>query len=95
MALTCSAVSLKGLSYRNSTSVTGGMVYQSMFGGTPIFIRANGGLDDIVPQNNVLLESQQIAGAVFTMKPISSKFSFFFSFYSIELKVMTRLRLIQ
>jgi hypothetical protein len=50
------------------------MPKQSMFGGTPIFIRSNGGLDDMPAQNNVIMESQNIPGALFPAKMVTGKF---------------------
>jgi hypothetical protein len=63
---------MKGLSYRNSTDVSG-IPTQSMFGGAPIFVRTDGGLDHMPQMNNVMLESQNIPGAKFAMKPVSGK----------------------
>jgi len=37
----------------------------SMMGGAEIFIRSNGGFDDMPPQNSIILESQNIADAKF------------------------------
>jgi len=39
------------MSYQNSTDTASGMAKQSMFGGAPIFIRSNGGFDDMPAQN--------------------------------------------
>jgi len=47
-----------------------------MMGGAPIFIRTNGGLDDMPSLNKVILESQNIAGAFFEMKPVNDDEAF-------------------
>jgi hypothetical protein len=44
-----------------------------MFGGAPIFVRTDGGLDHMPSMNNVILESQNIPGAFFPMKPVNGK----------------------
>lgn len=45
-------------------------------GGAPIFIRADGGLDDMPAQNTVILESNEIPGAMFSLKPVTDDDAF-------------------
>ena len=52
-----SLVNLIDLHYRNQTSLTGGITRQSLYGGAPIYISANGGLEMNPQQNGVTLTS--------------------------------------
>ena len=50
----------------------------SMMGGAEIFIRSNGGFDDMPPQNSIVLESQNIAGGKFAGHRVNGKFFILF-----------------
>jgi len=53
-----------------------------MFGGAPIFIRSNGGFDQMPVQNNVVLESQNIAGAKYFTHAVTGKLVFIFCHFN-------------
>lgn len=53
----------------------------SMMGGAEIFIRSNGGFDDMPPQNSIVLESQNIADAKFAGHRVTGKFFCFLILY--------------
>ena len=67
------AVSLTGLSYRDSTSVTGGIANVSIMGGVPIYIRSNGGFDVSPSNNEIELESKALSPKKFKMPELSGK----------------------
>jgi hypothetical protein len=54
------------------------MYYVSVMGGAPVFIRSNGGFDEMVSMNSVVLESKAVPNAKFLMPPISGNPFFIF-----------------
>lgn len=74
--LNFSLVNLIDLHYRNQTSLTGGIINQSLYGGAPIYISASGGIEMDPPQNLVTLTSANYLPAELPFYPpqVSGKF---------------------
>jgi hypothetical protein len=52
------------------------MANVSVMGGAPVFIRSNGGFEEMVSMNSVILESKAVPNAKFTMPPIKGNLYF-------------------